>query len=66
MHRVKTNYCIVEGDVLESGVSVFKGIPYAAPPVGNLRWKRPTPPHKWKGVRETKEFSSSIRNYVIQ
>lgn len=57
MHRVRTNYGIVEGDILESGVSVFKVIPYAAPPVGNLRWKRPIPPHKWKGVREAKEFS---------
>lgn len=57
MQQVRTNYGIVEGEILESGVSVFKGIPYAAPPVGNLRWKRPIPPHKWEGIRPAKEFS---------
>lgn len=57
MERVKTNYGIVEGEVLESGVSVFKGIPYAQPPVGNLRWKRPVKPNKWEGIRPAKEFS---------
>lgn len=58
MRRVRTNYGIVEGEELESGISVFRGIPYASPPVGNLRWKRPIPPKKWEGVLETKKFSS--------
>lgn len=30
---------------------IFKGVPYAAPPVGELRWKRPQPHAKWEGVR---------------
>jgi len=32
-------------------VAVFRGIPYAAPPVGELRWRAPAPPEKWEGVR---------------
>lgn len=35
-----------------SDITVFRGIPYAAPPVGDLRWKRPQPVEKWKGVRK--------------
>lgn len=34
-----------------SGVYIYKGIPYAAPPVGNLRWKSPQPVIPWKGVK---------------
>ena len=41
----------VEG-VLEGGLAVYKAIPYAAPPVGNLRWKAPQPAKAWEGVRK--------------
>ncbi|MBA3028049.1 MAG: carboxylesterase family protein [Desulfobacteraceae bacterium] len=37
-------------------ISVFKGIPYAQPPVGELRWTPPVPVHPWKGVRPAKDF----------
>src|SRR5215467_3963353 len=37
---------------------VWKGIPYAAPPVGELRWKPPTPATKWTGVRKATEFGA--------
>jgi para-nitrobenzyl esterase len=38
------------------GVTVFKGIPFAAPPVGNLRWKPPQPVKAWSGVRAGDKF----------
>ncbi|MBP7705064.1 MAG: carboxylesterase family protein [Caulobacter sp.] len=38
------------------GVSIFKGIPYAAPPVGDLRWRAPARAASWQGVREADRF----------
>src|SRR5690348_4783061 len=35
-----------------SGIRAFKGIPFAAPPVGNLRWREPQPVTNWEGVRK--------------
>jgi para-nitrobenzyl esterase len=42
-----------------SGTTVrsYKGIPYAAPPIGDLRWKPPQPAKAWKGIRVAKDFS---------
>ncbi len=40
----------------QNGVTSFLGIPYAAPPVGKLRWEPPQPPAKWKGVREATHY----------
>ncbi|HLY91621.1 MAG TPA: carboxylesterase/lipase family protein [Candidatus Angelobacter sp.] len=37
-------------------VRVYRGIPYAAPPVGDLRWKAPQPPASWQGVRQATAF----------
>jgi len=42
----------------EGSVRSFLGIPYAAPPVGDLRWKPPAPVAKWKGVRKATAFGS--------
>lgn len=42
--------------LIEGNLRVFKGIPYARPPVGNLRWKPPQPLARWQGIRETTEF----------
>jgi para-nitrobenzyl esterase len=39
-------------------VRVYKGIPYAAPPVGDLRWREPRPASHWDGVRKADEFSA--------
>lgn len=41
------------------GLSVFKGIPFAAPPVGDLRWKAPQPVKRWSGVRQTTAFGAA-------
>jgi para-nitrobenzyl esterase len=40
----------------DPGVTVFKGIPFAAPPVGNLRWHAPVPPKPWHDVRKADQF----------
>lgn len=53
--QVKVAQGILEGKDL-SGIKVFKGVPFAAPPVGNLRWKAPQPAAHWEGVREAKEY----------
>lgn len=47
----------IAGDV-SGDVKVFRGIPYAAPPVGELRWRLPTDVEAWDGVRQTTEFSA--------
>ena len=41
-----------------AGVRVYKGIPYAAPPVSNLRWREPRPVAHWDGVRPADEFGA--------
>jgi para-nitrobenzyl esterase len=44
---------------IDGGVRVFKGIPYAQPPVGPLRWKAPLPLPPWKGERDATEFGAA-------
>src|SRR3984885_6074889 len=46
----------------DGGVRMFKGIPFAAPPVGDLRWKIAQPPAKWDGVKMAAEFSPTCAN----
>jgi len=42
--------------VAQDGLDIFKGVPYAAPPVGGLRWKPPAPAPAWTGVRDAVDF----------
>jgi len=55
--QVKTESGVVEGKA-DGVVNAFLGIPYAAPPVGDLRWKPPAPAAKWSGVRMATDFGS--------
>ena len=45
--------------VAQEGISIFKGIPFAAPPVGDLRWKAPAPVQPWSGVRKADAFANA-------
>jgi para-nitrobenzyl esterase len=53
----------VEGGLVqgtsEDGLTVYRGIPFAAPPVGDLRWHAPLPAAKWDGVRQANKFGPS-------
>lgn len=57
--RVKTKNGVVEGtERQKTGVTIFKGIPYAAPPIGDLRWQSPQPAKNWKDVRQATKFAA--------
>ena len=55
--QVRTETGVVQGAV-KYGVEGFLGIPYAAAPVGKLRWQPPQPAARWKGVRQAADFGS--------
>ncbi len=46
------------GETTASGVRVFRGIPFAAPPVGENRWRAPQPVEPWDGVRDASQFGN--------
>jgi para-nitrobenzyl esterase len=55
--EVQTESGTVRGALSADGaVRLFKGIPYAAPPVGELRWKGPQPVAKWEGIKKATQF----------
>ena len=57
--QVRTETGVVAGTKSADGkVAIFKGKPFAAPPVGELRWKEPQPVAQWKGVRKATEFGA--------
>ena len=57
--RVKVAAGMLEGIRDEAaGVLSFKGVPFAAPPVGELRWRPPQPPRPWKGIRKADAFGA--------
>lgn len=56
--QVRTANGVVEGrGAQRSGVRIFRGIPFAQPPTGELRWREPQPLQNWKGVRQAIDFS---------
>ena len=50
---------LVRGDV-----AAYLGIPYAAPPVGNLRWRAPEPVAVWKGVRKATDYGANCMQII--
>ena len=60
MDLIKTDAGPISGVINATGdVYAFKGIPFAAPPVGDLRWKEPQPVKSWEGVRPCDHFGPS-------
>jgi len=56
MTIVKTKNGLLQGITEASGIHSFKGVPFAQPPVGNLRWQEPQAPKNWEGVRKADHF----------
>ncbi len=57
LRKVQTENGMVQGLVgKDPRVTVFRGVPYAEPPVGELRWKAPRPAWDWEGVRKCYEY----------
>lgn len=55
--QITTANGIIEGEFdVKTNIQSFKGIPFAQPPVGNLRWRAPQPLTNWTGVKQTKKF----------
>jgi para-nitrobenzyl esterase len=52
---IKIDSRILKGSV-ENGVISYKGIPFAAPPIGNLRWRAPQPAKPWNGILDATKF----------
>src|SRR5881394_3130605 len=55
---VKTEGGLVEGTVAD-GLTIYRGIPFGAPPVGDLRWRPPQPAAKWSGTLQADKFAAS-------
>lgn len=55
---VKLDSGLISGET-DGKIRIFRGIPYAAPPAGELRWKSPQPPEPWTGIRQTVKFGPS-------
>ncbi len=63
---VKTGQGTVHGKTINDGkVKAFLGLPYAAPPVGELRWKGPAPAATWKDVRDATQFAHRCEQWPI-
>ena len=57
---------IIEGNYdTKTGIQTYFGVPFAKPPVGDLRWKAPQPAENWKGVKQTKNFGPRPMQAVV-
>jgi para-nitrobenzyl esterase len=65
-HTVQISNGIIQGVAnQDTGIRIFKGIPFAEPPVGDLRWKPPQPAKDWQGVRQTIQFGSRCMQHPV-
>jgi para-nitrobenzyl esterase len=57
---------VIEGNYdTKTGIQTYFGVPFAKPPVGDLRWKAPQPLDNWKGVKETKQFGPRPMQKIV-
>ena len=61
---VRTQSGLVQGATAD-GITVYKGIPFAAPPLGELRWRAPQAPVAWTGVRNADKFAPACMQAAI-
>jgi para-nitrobenzyl esterase len=61
----KTANGTLQGITDSTGIKMFRGIPFAQPPVGDLRWKNPLPPKNWTGVRMADKFGPQAMQRAI-
>jgi para-nitrobenzyl esterase len=61
---IKIDTGLISGTTV-GDVHIYKGIPYAAPPVGDLRWKPPQPVAPWQGVKECTKFGQAPMGYYV-
>ena len=55
--QTKVENGVIEGNYsTTTGIQTYFGVPFAKPPIGDLRWKAPQPLENWEGVKETKRF----------
>lgn len=63
--QIKTANGTLQGVAEASGIHSFKGIPFAQPPVGDLRWREPQAPKNWEGVRKADHFGpQAMQRYI--
>jgi para-nitrobenzyl esterase len=64
--QTKVENGLIEGNYdTKTGIQTYFGIPFAKPPVGNLRWKAPQPAANWVGVKETKKFGPRPMQKIV-
>ncbi len=63
LKQVQTKYGILEGVTSNKGYALFRGVPYAKAPVGELRWKAPEKPDSWQGVRKADTYGPACMQY---
>src|SRR5215471_13863128 len=63
---VKTHSGLLAGTPgRDASITVYKGVPFAAPPVGDLRWRAPKPPLAWQGVRTADKFGANCVQNIV-